>query len=69
MSKKNKAISVEISNPIDNRSEVKVNKVVLGHIMEQDDVVTIEYAEKRSTKAPDFDTGVSMLIAEYNLHH
>ncbi|MBM7617701.1 hypothetical protein JOC36_001263 [Weissella uvarum] len=69
MSKKNKPVSVEISDPVDQRSEVKINKVTLGYVLELDDGVMIEYPDQHQVKVPDFDAGVAKLIAEYNLHH
>ncbi|GEA95031.1 conserved hypothetical protein [Weissella viridescens] len=69
MPRKNKPVAVEISDAIDGQSEVKINKVVLGQIKESDDTITVIYPDNHTVKAPDFDAGVSMLIAEYNLHH
>lgn len=68
MARKNKPVSVEIIEQNDTLSEVKVNKVSLGFIDEHEGVV-ITFHDGRKSAVPDFDEGVSRLIADYNLHH
>lgn len=69
MARNNKPVAVEINELSDDLSEVMVNKVRLGTINEAKTPLQVEYADKRLATAKSFDEAVSLLIAEYNLHH
>ncbi|TYC50283.1 DUF2969 family protein [Weissella muntiaci] len=69
MARSNKPVAVEINDLGDNLNEVMVNKVRLGTIDETKTPLQVRYADNRTTNAKSFDEAVSLLIAEYNLHH
>lgn len=69
MARNNKPISVEINDLDANRSEVIVNKNSLGIIDEVNDTIQVIFGDQRKVTAKNFDEAVSLLIAEYNLHH
>lgn len=69
MARKNKPVSVEVNELKDQLSEVKINKVSLGTIDESQATIQVQYHDGKKANAKSFDDAVSLLIAEYNLHH
>jgi len=75
MSKKNKAVEVEISEGKNNKGdrvdlEVNVKNRTIGTIeqLPDDKQVTIKLASGKERKAQSVDEAIQALIAEYNLH-
>ena len=69
MARKNKPVAVEVNELSAQVSEVKINKVILGTIDESKTPIQVQYQDGKTTTAKSFDDAVSLLIAEYNLHH
>lgn len=75
MSKKNKAVEVEINEGKNNKGdrvdlEVNVKNRTIGTIeqLPDDKQVTIKLASGKERKAQSVDEAIQALIAEYNLH-
>ncbi|MCM0583228.1 DUF2969 domain-containing protein [Weissella diestrammenae] len=67
--RKNKAIDVEINVISQGVSEVKINKHILGTIDERENTIRVQVGQNKQQIVKNFDEGVEILIAEYNLHH